>query len=287
LKVTWNHLARRDNNGIRIRSVHLPTHLDIALDTLDRIPKSKESRRYYFPQVFKAFVLNFSYKADILKKYLMHTKEGIFEKTWPYIDIEYINDENMLWRILRNLEITKNEVEKLVQRYEAELKDSFLVFRTDWFSNFAKTKSNLNDAMMEMYHAYLFHPYLGKEVVDFLLEKKIAGIGTDSPDLENPISFTDHRNVLPGVKRTRDIAIREGILKEDGCYERIVHDNFLQTPIKSKRYFARYLLECLCRLKQIQGEESTTKGFLMIVQLQSTLYHYGVICEAFFRKVCD
>lgn len=267
--------------------VHLPTHLDIALDTLDRIPRHKESRKYHSPQIFRAFILNFSYKVKILQKYLTRTREGVFEEIWPYIDIEYIENENILWKILKNLEITKNEVEKLIKGHKSELENSFLIFRTDWFSNFAKIKSNLNDAMMEMYHAYLFHPYLGKDVIDFLLENKIVGIGTDSPDLENPISFIDHRNVLPGVKRTRDIAIREGMLEENGNYRRIVHNDFLQTPIKSKRYFARYLLECLCRLKKIQGEGNTTKGFLMVVQMQPTLYHYGVVCEAFFKKVCD
>ena len=264
--------------------VHLPTHLDIAMGPLDRISDPYKKRRYYNPQVFRAYVLNFSHKADALREYLMNTKEGIFKRTWPYLRMECINDENVMWRILRNLEITRKEVEGMIHGKNLNLRDSFIILRTDWFSNFAKTKSNLNDAMMEMFHAYLCHPYIGEDVVNFFLENGVIGIGTDSPDLENPISFTDHKNVLPAVNKVRSIAIREGMLTDDGSYERVVHNKFLQTPSKSRKYVARYLLECLCRLRSIQNDWKVTSGLLMIIQFQTLLYHYGVICEAFFKK---
>lgn len=185
-------------------SVHSGTHLDLPycidwkevrddgdyqkLYGGDTLPLEPDKRR----EILKPFlrvaakpclILNLEQKKKIV--------EGMKDdRSDPSLRVEVLRndlDQRVFTDVYKRLEITEEEIGDIIEKNSLDLKDHIVVFRTDW--NEYATFVNLSEDIWNCWHLYLTHPYIRESTVKFLLEKQIAGLGTDTPDFDEPLSY--------------------------------------------------------------------------------------------------
>jgi kynurenine formamidase len=264
---------------IPVRSI---THFDILPST----PIWKMSS-YLEPRYFEnAVILNFSNKTKILREYLMEETGDLFSEVYPLLDLSKLFDKtkpdgcggSKIIEILDKLLISADEIEKKFEDSKKKLDDfEFVIFRTDWHSEFYSA-GNLDSKFFELFHAYLIHPYLNKKTIKELISARIEGISADTPELENPILFTNTTQVFPFVKEARRIAQKRGYISND----LLIPSNFVN--IKTREGSNRYHIKNLADLNEVQGTEQVTTGKLLIIPIKLISDNTAIACEILFKE---
>ena len=264
---------------IPVRSV---THFDILPST----PVEKLVS-YLKPLYFEnAVILNFSSKTEILREYMIEGTQELFSEVYPLLDLSKLiaenksNDcgESKIIEIIDKLVISSDEIKEKLEESNRKLDEfEFVIFRTDWHSEFYSA-GNLNANFFELFHAYLIHPYINKKTIKYLLSAGIEGISADTPELENPVFFTDSTQVLPYVKKARVIAKKRGYVFN----EPLIPSSFVN--VKTSKGSNRYHLKNLADLSEIQRKEQVTTGKLMIIPIKLISDNTAITCEILFKE---
>jgi kynurenine formamidase len=168
---------------------HSTTHFDIYYDP----HRDDWYKQYTRPISRKTIVVDLRDRIQKLRGYITSSKTP-FGFSIPIIKKSVAEDPDAILQVLNELEVTRGELEERLDGTKTEGK--FLIFNTGW-DIFKPTRTNLNNRFWELHHAYLCHPYLSIEGAKYLAyEKKIAGIGTDAPLLENPVIYIDRNTGL-------------------------------------------------------------------------------------------
>jgi len=187
----------------------VPSHSTTHIDTYF---KQNNISRFSQPIYLDAIVVDISFKIDLINELLASTDLAFGDQV-PILKKGIVEDPQKLLEILDSLKIKKNDIETFLKTHDSMGK--FIIFHTGW-DIFQPTRSNLNNRFWELHHAYLTHPYLTIEAASYLsAEKKIRGIGTDAPVLENPLVYADLNMGLKNKKFKNSDAIQEVLKDED------------------------------------------------------------------------
>ncbi|MBM4241095.1 MAG: cyclase family protein [Euryarchaeota archaeon] len=95
--------------------------------------------------------------------------------------ISQINLDELIG-IAQLVEVSDKKIE--IKHLRSAEKDDMLILKTNWSHHWGE----------EEY--FLHNPFLTEQAANFLVKKRIRGIGIDSPSLDPPDSFTAHRIFL-------------------------------------------------------------------------------------------
>jgi len=182
----------------------------------------------------------------------------------PFGDVEVIKEALDLLKIDDNI-LLKTGLKR------DDFNDKFVLFKTGWIGSkgFVPEIKNIRNPIWEGLHPYLLHPYLDKSAIDFLGIKNLKGIGYDSIEMENPISYFVNGVTLPSIYNLRSEMIRNERYKP---FE--IHKEFLGN--------SKILLENI-DLTQIDITGLYQSGILYILPLPSHQFADALPCKAFLK----
>ncbi len=182
--------------------------------------------------------------------------------------------QEALFKILNNIQINMDELEKIFSSIDLENLDG-IILRTDW-SDFRYGNSELNNPFFEMFHAFLIHPYINLEVLDFIKRKipDIKLLGSDTPALTNPLMFVDPNHTMPIIRKLYYKMYGEGIISKDLD----IAENFIENEF-------RYFIKNIGSLNNVQNDnEKITIGNMILIPIPILSEPTGMICELYFKR---
>lgn len=269
--------------------VHTLTHLDFPWRGSTDL--NVLANFYCQPVVARCAILDCSDKQNVLLPNLLKSRKGLFapDSSYPLLDLERVQSGRNLWLLIRQLEITLEEIQvQLEQLGQTALKDTILLFWTSWPSLFNPHLGAFNHPSLEGVAAYLCHPYLTRPTIEWLLGQGCIGIGHDVPSFEHPLFFAKIGGVQPIVQEARDEADAELSLdreRDEGnpLEKRVFYDCFLRIggrtgDVEPRRYYLRNL-----RLEAVAAKPKTLAGTITVVPIPVLRDRAGVACEVFFQ----
>lgn len=183
-------------------SVHSLSHMDLPWcietqieemrrfdPTLKPLPKPErmnEVMKFYSTiKVFKTVVIDITDKQKKLMKYVSGNSEVLKS------DISSDSFEDLM----QVLKITKKDIEEKISL--DKLTGKFILFKTN-YDLFSGRAADFSNSYFEFRYPYLLAPYFeyGENLLTQMIDElKIAGIGSDSYGLENPIYFVNRHNL--------------------------------------------------------------------------------------------
>ncbi|MGB9594593.1 MAG: cyclase family protein, partial [Anaerolineae bacterium] len=155
----------------------------------------------------------------------------------------------------------------------------FVLFRTDWVFRFNRYGNSYNNPALEGLAAFLCHPYMDSEALEWLADRGITALGHDLPSFENPLYYAVGGDVHPVVRQARQIA-----MERQPQFDRKVFQGMWLRPMESeaqakRRYLKNLNLHPLA--EAMQGRRVLT-GWLAVVPVPILQDRGGVACEVFF-----
>ena len=193
-----------------------------------------------------------------------------FEDT-EYLFDPFTENENLIEEICQTLAIDLNIFHSLLTNND-NIENTIIIFKTCWngLRGFTPKIRNLNNPIWEGLHPYLLHPFLKKDLIDFLIEKNVLGIGCDCPELENPLLYFVKNKTLEHLLKARERYYEK--YYEAPFY---LHGNFLSRN--------KYLIENLDLSVFYSNKEPCIRGELYIFPLPSYAISDAMVCKVFFR----
>jgi kynurenine formamidase len=261
-------------------SIHNATHIDlpwsVKWEESDRVPilgSEREEWENFYLQLkqFDCIVLERHLAGELI--------------TSSYIKSDI--DSEIFIDLYSKLKITKEEIIKILEienisdLFEKKSEDGIIViFKTKWNEYYYAFGGPLCHPICEGWHAYLTHPFLSPETIDFLIEQGIAGVGCDTPSLENFMYYVnaESEDTLEYLRKAY-----YSIKREDNSFKDVIkplHYNFLKNR--------RYLIENLCNLAEIETKEGGyALGKLLLIPYPITTDRIfsGTIVRALFKYI--
>jgi kynurenine formamidase len=196
-------------------------------------------KKYYTPRLLPCVVLDLKKKFDAV-----YSKREIPPD--PIIKSDTIDlSGNAFGQLHKDLEISTEDLEPVA----GEIDGRIVLFRTGW--ELFQNGESYDHPRWEAWSLYLTHPYLGQDGIDFLLKHKVEGIGSDAPDLEDPLLYV-FRN-----KSRQDHLTRHVLREADLPRWRPVHVSFLRE--------GKWLIQGLVNMTSIPCEHNkAARGSLLI-----------------------
>lgn len=248
-------------------ALHGATHIDLSW----RVAAATAMEEFWErPQVLECVVVDFSYLAEFIQPFL-ENRNGGRKGIGAFLRSDL--DDSELSDLVSGLRIGRRELTERVGSMTEEFRNRFVLLRTDWWSNFAGRAQRLNHPIFELRHAYLVHPYLTKPAAELLASWGVAGIGTDSPSLENPLTYVQRENTLVAVDGVLKSAKKQGLLTEPGAIGCLLSE--IEPPVPC--------LRLLGGLRDVRGlgMSDVTLGHVIIAPMPRLRDGAGVVCEAF------
>ena len=111
------------------------------------------------------------------------------------------------------------------------------------YDQFCRNALNFANPYFELRHPYLLHPYISERLILSLIEDyHIAGIGSDTYGLENPLIFSNERFLPPFSKdlfKSRKKSIRPLVLAKLMTYRKIYIKNLKNIPETGNKSFKK------------------------------------------------
>jgi kynurenine formamidase len=192
--------ARSEKSASVFFSLHIATHADLpfalywdAIEFLGEVlpekmkekmrtltkKRDKMMKKYYMPHVYPCTVLDLTSKFKLVNAIIEASQQDVVKK--ETLDI----GEEAYRHLHKMLEISEKNLSPLSGKVEGNI----VLFRTNWE---AFRMADLYSPNWEAWSAYLTHPYLGKEGTAFLLDQKVEGVGSDAPNIEDPLYYISH-----------------------------------------------------------------------------------------------
>lgn len=289
-QVVYYQIPNTTHSGESILfSIHNATHIDLPWSVKwgdgDGVPilgiEREEWENFYLKmKQFDCIVLDISYKKNLLERHLageLITSSYLKSNMDPEIFID----------LYSKLKITKEEIIKILETenisdlFEKKSEDGIIViFKTKWNEYYYAFGGPLCHPICEGWHAYLTYPFLSQETIDFLIEQGIAGVGCDTPSLENFMYYVnaESEDTLEYLRKAY-----YSIKSEDNSFKDVIkplHYNFLKNR--------RYLIENLCNLTEIEtktGGYALGKLLLIPYPITTDRIFSGTIVRALFKYV--
>lgn len=273
----YRHATDMDYYAAYFLAVHGLTHQDLPqADSL-----TGDAAASFSPQVHRAVVLDFTGKQEVLEPLLVMDSTDPLGAKSCLLDMKVVKDGEFLWLLIQQLAIQVDDLEEVWKSMPTaeDMSDWFVLFRTDWVFRFNRYGSSYNNPALEGWAAFLCHPYMDSEALEWLSDRRITALGHDLPSFENPLYYANGGDVHPVVRQARQIA-----MERQPQFERKVFQSIWLRPTESatqakRRYLKNLNLHPLA--EAMQGRRVLT-GKLAVVPVPILQDRGGVACEVFF-----
>lgn len=275
----YRHATDMDYYAAYFLPVHGLTHLDLPeANSLTASPAANLT-----PQVRRAVVLDFTGKQEILEPVLVRDPTDPLDAKSCLLDMKVVKDGEFLWLLIQQLAIQVDELEDVWKGMPPgeDMSDWFVLFRTDWVFRFNRYGTSYNNPALEGWSAFLCHPYIDSDAVEWLSDRGITALGHDLPSFENPLYYAIGGDVHPVVRQARQIA-----MERQPRFERKVFQSIWLRPAESEPQSKRCYLKNLNLhplAEAMQGKRVLT-GKLAVVPVPILQDRGGVACEVFFSR---
>lgn len=273
----YRHATEPDYYAAYFLAVHGLTHLDLPPSG----SVAPSDPRDLGPQVRRAVVLDFSDRQKILEPVLVRDSTDPLDAASCLLDMKLVKDGEFLWLLIQQLTIKVEDVEDVWKGMPTgeDMSEWFVLFRTDWVFRFNRYGTSYNNPALEGYAAFLCHPYIDSDALDWLTDRGITALGHDLPSFENPLYYAVGGDVHPVVQQARQIA-----LERQPQFERKVFREMWLRPTGSEAENRRcYLKNLNLRpLAEAMQDKRVLPGRLAVVPVPVLQDRGGVACEVFF-----
>ena len=275
----YSHLLGESRHAVVALPVHAMTHRDFPFNE-----ETEMFLRDFSPIVKDAVILNFSEKLMVIEEFLF-SGDDIFQERLPFLNHFKIKSAKELWDIIKKLGITKDEIQsRLVQADISDnLGDFFLLFKTDWLAKFNRHKISYNNPFLEGVSAFLCHPYLHPDAVNWLKDRGVKYIGHDLPSFENPLMYAVGGIVSDLVNKARVMADEylKSLNTQWSINKRIFGSIF---NVYKEGEEAPVYIKLIDLSKLERPVETTLRGRVAVIPIPPLSDPVGVACEVYFSE---
>jgi len=275
----YRHATDMDYYAAYFLAVHGLTHLD--LPHADALTPSVAAN--LSPQIRRAVVLDFIGKQKVLEPVLVRDSTDPLDAQTCLLDMKVVKDGEFLWLLIQQLAIRVDDLEEVWKGIPADedLSDWFVLFRTDWIFRFNRYGNSYNNPALEGWAAFLCHPYIDPEALNWLAERGITALGHDLPSFENPLYYAIGGDVHPVVRQARQIAMERTPHFEQKVFQSLWLRQADAEEGGQRCYLKNLNLHPLAEAME-KPKRRVIAGRLAVVPVPVLQDREGVACEVFF-----